>query len=277
MLPVVRRDLYQEIGEIRARGEPAALASVIGTRGSTPGRDAMKMLVRADGSTRGTVGGGSMEEAVRQMGLEAMTTEACLRGEFELSTEAVDDSELICGGTVEVFVEPLTIPTCFVFGAGHLATAISKVAAVAGFRVVVVDDRETHASAERFPDAVETLAEPFPELFETLTPRLGAASYCVIVTRSHQFDEACAAACLRTEARYVGMIGSSKKVRTCHDALRAEGLEAEIPRLAAPVGLDLGAQTHGEIAVAIVAELVRERRGAEASAGSKSIGSAKGG
>lgn len=223
----------------------------------------MKMLIRDDGSTLGTVGGGSMEEATRQIGLRVMRTERCETDSFELSLEAVDDSELICGGTVEVFVEPLTIPTCVIFGAGHLGRAIARVAAVAGFRVIVADDRASHANAERFPDAEQCHAAPFPELFATLTPQLGSASYCVIVTRSHRLDEDCADACLNTPARYVGMIGSKKKVATCHDELRKRGHdEAEIDRLRAPVGLQLGAETHGEIAVAVVAQLVEERRSA---------------
>ena len=223
----------------------------------------MKMLIRDDGTTLGTVGGGSMEEATRQIGLRVMRTERCETDSFELSLEAVDDSELICGGTVEVFVEPLTIPTCVIFGAGHLGRAIARVAAVAGFRIIVADDRDSHANAKRFPDAERCLAKPFEDVFKELTPELGTASYCVIVTRSHRLDEDCADACLKTSARYVGMIGSKKKVATCHDELRARGHDdASIARLHAPVGLKLGAETHGEIAVAVVAQLIEERRSA---------------
>lgn len=260
-------DLFEEIAALRRGGRPAALATVIATRGSTPGRSAMKMLVREDGSTAGTVGGGSMEEEVRRMGLRVMVTERCERGQFELSLEAVDDSELICGGTLEVFVEPLTVPTCHLLGAGHLARAIAVVAGVAGFRVSVADDRATHSNAERFPDAVECVAKAFPALLDELAPRLGPASYCVIVTRSHRLDEDCAAACLATPARYVGMIGSRKKVEACREVLRERGFFAEqIERLRAPVGLRLGAESHGEIAVAIVAEMIAVRRAAEGSA-----------
>lgn len=269
-------DLFAEIAALRARGAPAALATVIGTRGSVPGRDAMKMLVRQDGSALGTVGGGSMEEEVRRIALEVMRTESCRRAQFELSTEAVDDSDLICGGTIEVFVEPLTVPTCFLFGAGHLAHAVAAVAKVAGFRVLVADDRASHANAERFPGADAVLAKPFPRIFAELAPELGPASYCVIVTRSHRLDEQCAEACLRTPARYVGMIGSSNKVARCHEFLASRGLaKKDISRLRAPVGLDVGARTHGEIAVAIVAEMVRERRGAEDAGAAKSKGRAK--
>jgi xanthine dehydrogenase accessory factor len=257
------RDLFDEIAQLRARGAEAALATVVGTRGSVPGRDAMKMLVLADGTTRGTVGGGIMEDEVRRLGLQAIATESCRRAQFELTNEAADDSELICGGTIEVFVEPLTIPTCYVFGAGHLATAVAPVAKVAGFRVVVADDRRSHASAARFPDADAVMARPFPAVFKALRGEISPASYCVIVTRSHGLDERCAEFCLATKARYVGMIGSSNKVRKCHDYLESRGVAPkDVRRLRAPVGLDLGARTHGEIAVAIVAEMVRVRRAA---------------
>jgi len=258
-------DLFEEIARLRARGEPAALATVIGTHGSVPGRDAMKMLILANGAARGTVGGGVMEEQVRKIGLEVMETEACRRASFELSTEAVDDSELICGGTIEVFVEPLTVPTCFLFGAGHLAHAVAAVAKVAGYRVVVADDRASHANPERFPGADATIAKDFDAIFEELRPALGAASYCVVVTRSHRLDERAVEFCLSSRARYVGMIGSSNKVKRCHAYLAERSVPTkDIARLRAPVGLDIGSRTHGEIAVAIVAEMVRVRRGAKA-------------
>jgi xanthine dehydrogenase accessory factor len=264
-------ELYAEIAALRAAGTPAALATVIGTRGSVPGRDAMKMLVLPDGTTRGTVGGGIMEEEVRRLGLEVMETEGCRRASFELSTEAVDDSELICGGTVEVFVEPLTVPTCHLFGAGHLATGVASVAKVAGFRVLVADDRASHANAKRFRDADAVLAKPFDAIFDELRPVLGPASYCVIVTRSHRLDERCAEFCLSTPARYVGMIGSSNKVKRCREFLRERGLSRkDVARLRAPIGFDVGAQTHGEIAVAIVAQMIAVRRRAEAPEPSRS-------
>ena len=257
------RDLFEEIADLRARGAEAALATVVGTRGSVPGRDAMKMLVLADGTTRGTVGGGIMEDEVRRLGLQSIATESCRRAQFELTNEAADDSELICGGTIEVFVEPLTVPTCWLFGAGHLATAVAPIAKVAGFRVVVADDRRSHANAARFPDADLVMSRPFDEMFRALRGEISPASYCVVVTRSHRLDERCAEFCLGTNARYVGMIGSSKKVRTCHAYLKSRGVTPRnVRRLRAPVGLDLGARTHGEIAVAIVAEMVRVRRAA---------------
>lgn len=255
------QDLFAAVAALRARGEPAAMATVIATRGSAPARSAMSMLVLADGRTLGTVGGGAVEEGIRKLGLEAIAAEECRRGTFEIGTEAADDSEMICGGAVEVFVQPLTVPTCYVIGAGHLASAVAPVAAVAGFRVVVADDRKTHADRARFPDAADVRSAPFDELLAALVAGMNAASYCVIVTRSHRMDERAALACLRSPARYVGMIGSSNKVKTCRAYLAAEGLPVRrIRDLRAPIGLDVGARTHGEIAVAIVAEMVRTRR-----------------
>lgn len=255
-------DLFEEIAALRARGAAAAMATVIGVRGSAPARDAMRMLVLADGTTRGTVGGGALEDGIRRLALAAIDDDRSRRATFEISTEAADDSEMVCGGAVEVFVEPLTVPTCFVFGSGHLAAAVAPVAATAGFRVVVADDRATHATAARFPDAAEVLAAPFPEVFASVGPRLGRGAYCVVVTRSHRLDEDCVEACLRGAPRWVGMIGSANKVRRCREALAQRGLPGDrIATLRAPVGLDLGAETHGEIAVAIVAEMVAVRRG----------------
>lgn len=268
-----RPDLFAEIAALRARGAPGAVATVIATRGSVPARDAMKMLVLADGTLRGTVGGGALEEGIRRLALEVIASEECRRGTFEVSEEAADDSEMICGGAVEVFVEPVTVPTCWLFGAGHLASATAPAAAVAGFRVVVVDDRATHAAPERFPDADQVIARPWDEALAAVAPDLGPGSYCVVVTRSHRVDELCVEACLRTRARYVGMIGSSNKVRRCREHLQRAGIsDADAARLRAPIGLDLGARTHGEIAVAIVAEMVAVRRGGPAAGLGKARG-----
>lgn len=254
-------DLFAEIAALRAEGAPAALATVVGVRGSAPARDAMHLLVRADGSARGTVGGGALEEEIRRLGLEAIATDESRRAVIEIGVEAADDTEMVCGGAVEVFVEPLTVPTCWIFGAGHLAAAVAPVARVAGFRVVVADDRPTHASPERFPDADTCIALPYPALLADVAPKLGQAAWCVVVTRSHRLDEDCAEACLRAGARWVGMIGSGKKVAACRSALAARGVTADdVARLRAPVGLDLDARTHGEIAVAIVAEMIAVRR-----------------
>ena len=167
-------DVYREIVRVRERGEPAALCTIVATRGSTPGKESMKMLVRADGTFVGTVGGGCLEADVYEAALEVMRTEIPRRVLFRLNERDYPDSGLYCGGTVEVYVEPLTDPTLTIFGGGHVSKAIAAVAKEAGFRVVVADDREAFASRERFPEAAEVVCAPWPEIAQRLG-RIGRA------------------------------------------------------------------------------------------------------
>jgi xanthine dehydrogenase accessory factor len=153
----------------------------------------------------------------------------------------------------DLFVEPLFRPRCILLGAGHVGRAIALVAAEAGFGVAVVEDREDQA---RGVAADEVICSELVEGFEGLKP--GPDDYVVVVTRSHGLDRRCARAALRSPARYVGMIGSRRKSAAVKDALRKEGVEAE--RLHAPIGLDLGATSAGEIAVSVVAQMIKVRR-----------------
>ncbi len=253
------RDPLEEAVNLRRRGEKSALCTVVRVSGSTPGREAMRMAVRADGTFVGTVGGGRFEEDVRRAALLTMDDEKCRSLVFELTEDDEAEPGLVCGGTLEVFVEPLTVPRLAVLGAGHLGQAVARAAAPAGFRVTVADDRASHATRDRFPGAAEVLALPWEEAFEVL-PADGTA-YVVIVTRSCALDERCLEWALRSGARYVGMIGSSRKIVRARERLEARGVPASaFERLHAPVGLDIGARTHEEIAVAVVAELVAVRR-----------------
>jgi len=156
-------------------------------------------------------------------------------------------------------VEPLTVPGLVVLGAGHLGRAIARIAAPAGFRVAVADDRPGHANRERFPAAAEIHALPWEEAFEVLG--VDDLASVVIVTRSCNLDERCLAWALSTPARYIGMVGSARKVARARERLAATGLASvAFERVHAPVGLDLGARTHEEIAVSVVAELIAVRR-----------------
>lgn len=253
------RDPLEEAVLLRRRGERSALCTVTRISGSTPAREAMRMVVRADGTALGTVGGGRFEEEVRRAALLTMRDETCRTLSFELTEDDEAEPGLVCGGTLEVFVEPLTVPRLVVLGAGHLGLAVARVAAGAGFRVTVADDRGSHATRDRFPAAAEVLALPWEETFEAIPA--DDATYVVIVTRTCAMDERCLRWALGTEARYVGMIGSARKVGKARERLARDGIpEAAFERLHAPVGLDLGARTHEEIAVAVVAELIAVRR-----------------
>lgn len=254
-------DVFEEISEMRAKGERGALATVVSTRGSTPGKETMRLLVRESGRFSGSVGGGCVEAEVVAAAMEVLETEVARRLEFRLTEEDTGASGLQCGGVLEVFVEPITAPHLVLFGAGHVSRDLCRLAAEAGFRVTVVDDRATFASAERFPEARRlVVGETFEAAFREL--RIPSTAACVVVTRGHAMDQACLDFSLHTGASYVGMIGSRVKVRSIlarlRDAGRLEGVD--LARLHAPIGLDIGAQTHGEIAVAILAELVAHRR-----------------
>lgn len=260
--PAGSPDLFEEIARLRATGEPAALATVIGTRGSTPGRETMRLLVKASGEMLGTVGGGCVEADVVDAALDVIEAGGPQRLTFRLTENATGQTGLMCGGELEVFIEPLTTPQLVLFGAGHISKDLCDIAVRAGFRVTVVDDRASFANAERFPNAQAVIAgDDFGACFEQLTVPPSAA--CVVVTRGHAYDLECTDHALHTEAGYVGLIGSRVKVRNILRRLagsgRLEGLDLD--RLHAPIGIDLGGGNHGEIAVAIVAELIAWRHG----------------
>src|SRR2546421_6999641 len=254
-------DLFEEIVKMRRAGRRAALATIVHTNGSIPSYESSRMLVREDGSMAGTIGGGCVEAEVWSAAKEVMQKEAPRKMVFHLNNEASYDNGLICGGTLEVFVEPiLPRPVVYLFGGGHVSMAVAKAAHAAGFGIVVVDDRESFANKERFPMAQEVYTS-YENAFEKIKPN--AASYLVIVTRGHKEDMRVLAWAVRTEARYVGMIGSKRKVMSVYKALENEGYKPEeFERVFAPMGLDIGALSPEEIAVSITAELVAVRRNA---------------
>ena len=264
----VGMDLFEEIVRMRRAGQRGALATIVHTNGSIPSFESSRMLVREDGSTQGTIGGGCVEADVWAAAKEVMQKEAPRKLVFHLNNEATYDNGLICGGTVEVFVEPiLPQPVVVLFGGGHVSTAVAKAAHAAGFGVTVVDDREAFANAQRFPMAQEIYTN-YEEAFEKLQPN--ASTYLVIVTRGHKEDMRVLAWAVRTPARYVGMIGSKRKVLSVYKALEKEGYRMdEFDCVFAPMGLEIGALSPEEIALSIVAELVAVRRNAETPAHKK--------
>ena len=252
-------DLFEEIVRMRRAGQRAALATIVHTNGSIPSYESSRMLVRDDGSIAGTIGGGCVEAEVWAAAREVMEKESPRKMVFNLNNEASYDNGLICGGTLEVFVEPiLPQPMLYLFGGGHVSMAVAKAASAVGFGVAVVDDRESFANAERFPMAHEIYTS-YEDAFEKIHPN--AASYLVIVTRGHKEDMRVLGWAVRTEARYLGMIGSKRKVLSVYKALEQDGYKPEeFEHVYAPMGLEIGALSPEEIAVSIVAELVAVRR-----------------
>lgn len=261
-------DLFEEIVRMRRAGQRGALATIVHTSGSIPSYESSRMLVREDGTSAGTVGGGCVEADVWAAAREVMHKEAPRKLVFHLNNEATYDNGLICGGTVEIFIEPiLPQPILYLFGAGHVSTAVAKAAQAVGFGVGVIDDREAFANSQRFPMAQEIFTS-YDEAFAKLQP--SSSSYLVIVTRGHKEDMRVLAWAVRTAARYVGMIGSRRKVLSVYKALEKEGYRMEeFERVYAPMGIDIGALSPEEIAVSIVAELVAVRRNVESTAHKK--------
>lgn len=337
------------VGLLRA-GENFALVSIITREGSAPRTAGTRMIVRADGTQIGTIGGGALEARAVELGLEVLAAKCLVVTEFSLTADAISSMDMICGGKVELLidcqeagdaalleayaraldaceqrrqallvtamgnagaparlclvdtdgsttgqwhpeaalvaqlrarrtgrhqtaismpggrylVEPLgTGGTAFIFGGGHISCQLAVLTAMAGFRTVVIDDREEYANRRRFPQADEVLA---PATFaEACTAvQIDQDSYLVIVTRGHQHDHTVLAAALRTDACYIGMIGSRKKRDAIYAALLQEGFSREdLARVHAPIGIAIGAESPEEVAISIVAELIQERaRGA---------------
>jgi xanthine dehydrogenase accessory factor len=253
-------DIYEEIVKLRQQGRRGAVATIVNVRGSIPSFETAKMLVRDDGSIAGTIGGGCVEAEVWQAAREVMESEKPRSLTFNLNQDPKYDTGLVCGGTLDVFVEPVLPPaSLLIFGAGHVSLSLYEVARRAGFDVTVIDDREAYANRERFPQAREVIAEDFEKAMARLTP--AESSYIVIVTRGHRDDMRVLRWAVQTRAHYVGMIGSRRKTITIFRELVKEGIPEHLfERVHAPVGLDIGAITPEEIAVAITAELIAVRR-----------------
>ncbi len=349
-------DIYSEIVRLLRSGTPAALATIIRVTGSSPRGLGSKYLVPKSGQAIGSVGGGCLEARVWDRAMDSLRETKNALISFRLDDESMEDSGLICGGTVTILIEPLQSdegthldmyqrlemmrkqgetgvlasvvsrggfaispkgskvlfgageeklgflsegeafegsirrwceenhlkgvrvqsferngqnvevllepiqadPTLFVFGAGHIARALSPIGKMADFRVVVIDDRPMFANRERFPDADEVLVEPFEMVFEKL--QINPQSYVVIVTRGHLHDGEVLEQAVQSDAGYIGMIGSKRKIAVLYKQLMKKGIKKErLDRVYAPIGLHIHSETPAEIAVSILAELIKVR------------------
>src|SRR5262245_2916829 len=257
----MNREVFAAVADALDRGEPAALVTIVSTTGSTPQRVGAKMLVFADGRIVGTIGGGCYENDAFWKARDAIASRKPQLVHYELSDDFAQETGLICGGQMDVYIEPIEpSPELYVIGAGHVGFHLARLAHEVGFRVHVVDDREKFANAERFPNAVEIVVEDIPAWIART--QLPAHAYSVIVTRGHTDDLDALRALAPRDLRYLGLIGSRAKVARIYDALTDEQMPAELlTRVHAPIGLDIGAVTPQEIAVSILAELIAVKHG----------------
>ena len=253
-------DIYEEIVRMRQTGRSCALASIINTKGSIPGYAQGKMLVRDDGTIVGTIGGGGAELEIIQAAREVIELEKPRIVSFDLNKRPGIDAGMVCGGSLEIYVEPIVpTPVLYIFGAGHTGLATYRAALPVGFDVVIVDERKEFANRERFPDAKDIVVAELDAAMASLTP--SPNSYIVALTPTHMTDMRVLRWATGTPARYIGMMGSKRKVTGIFHELQKEGIPVErFANVQAPIGLDIGSETPEEIAVSIVAEIIACRR-----------------
>jgi xanthine dehydrogenase accessory factor len=250
------REIAEALLQMLASGRRGALATVVRASGSTPQKAGARMLLRPDGTIVGTVGGGAIEfvvlEALRET-IESGATQMIAR-------ELGYDLGMCCGGRMEIFVEPIEpAPRLVLFGAGHVARPTAALARTVGFSVTVVDDREELNTGDRFPECQRSLVDG-PEFLRGAT--LTESDWLLIVTHDHSLDEETLDLCAQQQrARYIGLVGSQRKVIRLIQRIVARRGALALGRVFAPVGIDLGAITPEEIAVSIVGELIALRHG----------------
>jgi xanthine dehydrogenase accessory factor len=247
--------IYQALSEIEMNNESAALCTVVKSIGSTPRHVGSKMLVYSDGKFIGTVGGGDLEHRVLDEAWIAMTD-----GEARLLTYRMSDPSRgdvgVCGGTVEVFVEPILPPAMvLVVGAGHVGKAVVHLAKWLGFRVGVSDDRPEFCTPEAVPGADAYYPVEMSKLPEQL--KINKRTYIVVTSRGANVDVVGLPGLLESNPAYIGVIGSRRRWLTTIKGLKQHGVsEDKIGRVHSPMGLELNAETPEEIAVSIMAEIL---------------------
>ena len=257
------REVLEEALRAEAAGEPVALVTVVSTQGSTPQKAGAKMLVHADGRIVGTIGGGCLEAEMTRRARQAIEDRRVQVASYDLTPEEAGEDGLVCGGRMQVLIEPVEgTPVLCLFGAGHVAQPLARMAKACGFRVEVVDDRVKFANAQRFPEADLLVVDGFTAATEKVT--LGPNTFAVIVTRGHKGDAEALESVLGRGLRFVGLLGSKAKTVHIFAALAERGVARdELARVHAPLGLEIGAQTPDEIAVSILAEMIAVRRGVD--------------
>ncbi len=255
------REVYEALLAAQTRGEPVALATVISVKGSVPRHEGSKLLVRADGSFVGTVGGGRLEALVIEEALAALAD-----GQTRMPSYALNDLQAgdpgICGGTVQVFVEPIgSAPLLLVIGGGHVGKALADLGKWTGYRVALSDDRPEFCSPEYAPGLDQYVVCKPSEVPSQIA--ITSNTFIAAVTRGLPVDMELIPALLATRAAYVGLIGSRRRWALTVKALREQkGLTDEVmARVHAPIGLELNAETPKEIAISIMAEITMRRRG----------------
>ncbi len=254
------KTLFENIAELIKSGKPAAFAVVIKTEGSTPRRVGAKMIIMRDGTTIGTLGGGDLEKKVIDEGINVIK-----QGKPKIASLTLDIEEgkldMMCGGKLDIYIEPI-LPKAklTIFGAGHITRALAPLMQMAGFQVSVADDSQDLLQKEKFPEIEDLILTDMEQFAEGLPPDPNA--YIVILSRGFSRDEAILRKLIQKDCKYIGMIGSMRKITTMKENLQRQGIPREaFNKLRTPVGLDIGAETPEEIAISIAAEIIAAKKG----------------
>lgn len=239
--------------ELIEKGKEIALVTVTKASGSTPREEGTKMLVLENGRIYGTVGGGNLESRVIDESLKALKIGKSMSLYLPLEKNELG---MECGGEVEVFIDIYkSKPKLLIAGGGHVGLAIYKVASLLDFHVVVFEDREELLTKERFPLAEELILGDIKENLSNYP--IDEDTYIVIVTRGHEYDEACLEASAYSNAKYIGVMGSKRKVKVMMENLKSKGIEESyLENIYTPIGLNLGGETPEEIAISIISEIL---------------------
>ncbi|MDD3656986.1 MAG: XdhC/CoxI family protein [Atribacterota bacterium] len=242
--------------------ESIALVIIVDVSGSSPGKLGSKMVVNKDGLIAGTIGGGSVEAKVIEEAKLALKAEKAKFLTYQLTKEEASlEDWMICGGSLKLFIDVFTPQEeMVIFGAGHIAMVLSKFAKMIGFRVTIIDERKEFANKERFPEADQIIISGPSQALKEI--KSFNSVYVVILTRGHLKDEEALLSVINYQPKYIGMIGSKQKNTIIFQHLKEKGVNQEkIDKVFAPIGLRIGAQTPEEIAISIIAEVIKVKRG----------------
>lgn len=252
-------EVFEKLIELLRGGRTVALASIVSASGSTPQDSGARMIITADGGTYFTIGGGGLEAAVVRDGLEAIKNGQNLVKNYNLAGIGEGGVGMACGGNTTIVIEVISPPhRLLIFGAGHVGRSLAYCAQGLGLAVTVVDDRSEYPSADRFPEGIEL--RRVSSGYEGDIPEADESTYVTIVTRSHETDLTVLRNVIRHRSAYIGMIGSRRKVEQAFAILKAEGVSSSaLDQVHSPIGLDIGSKTPREIAISILAEIIKVR------------------
>jgi xanthine dehydrogenase accessory factor len=252
--------LLETIINLKKSAEPFSLAIIVKTEGSTPRGVGTKMIIMKDGKTVGTLGGGDLEKKVIEEAINAIKQGQPRIASFTLDIEK-GKLDMMCGGKLDIYIEPI-LPDAklIIFGAGHITRSLTPLVKLAGFQVSVVEDSPDLLQKDNFPETEDLILTDMEQFARDLPS--DSRTYIVLLSRGFSRDKAILSKLIQKDFKYIGMIGSQRKIRTMEEELQKQGVPREaFSKLHAPVGLDIGAETPEEIAISIAAEIIAAKKG----------------